>query len=520
MSAIIWGFLTRLAQVTIEASLTLVIGVVVAGILARMVGPAGTRKLFGHGWKGLFRGWLAGMLLPVCSLGVIPVAREMRRAGVPGGTVLAFVLAAPLLNPISFLYGLTLAEPTVILTFAAFSLVLSTLAGWLWDRVFAKDVEAVDASARAALADAEPLPQEGLRRVLAIFVTAAKELASRDLIFYAIGLIGSAMLAAIIPFSSLQGCMKRSDWYSPLFMTVIAVPVYASPLSGMMKIGLMFDHGNSIGAAFILFCLGIGSSLGTLAWLFTDFGARRILKWFVAYIAVIVALGYLSQPLLYDPRTVEMDHSHAFDDYSCPFSGSTDFNSVRSKVEEKFGPLERPAVYALITLIAAGTLLRRFDRSNRLERWLCTPSTATTHTKPKWDVKIPVPVLGGIAILGLIVFSVIGAYIYYPDRAQCLDTMQMLYADAATSVRTGKRDEAIRDLEHFDLVTRKLQVGEYLRTFSLTPEQTKEPEDFREAMEEVRDHLLKNDREKAKEAWLHAEKKYRDCKAAFPRQKP
>ena len=64
-----------------------------------------TRRLFGRGVRGAVRGWAIGMVLPVCSLGVIPVARELRRGGVPGGTVLAFVLTAPLLNPISFLYG-------------------------------------------------------------------------------------------------------------------------------------------------------------------------------------------------------------------------------------------------------------------------------------------------------------------------------------------------------------------------------------------------------------------------------
>jgi uncharacterized protein len=521
MEAIIYGFMLRIGQVAIEASLTLVIGVVVAGILRRMVGAAGTRKLFGRGWKGLFRGWLAGMLLPVCSLGVIPVAREMRRAGVPGGTVLAFVLAAPLLNPISFLYGLTLAEPHVILTFAAFSLVLSTLAGWMWDGVFARDVETADAHARALLADAEPAPEEGPRRILAVFVTAAKELASRDLIFYAVGIAGSALLAAMIPFASLQATMKGSDWISPLLMTAIAVPIYASPLSGMMKIGLMFDHGNSIGAAFVLFALGIGSCLGTLAWLFTDFGWKRVWKWFLAYVAVIVALGYISQPLLKDPRTVEMEHSHAFDDYSAPFPyGSSDWQSVQLNLEEKFGPLERPSVYAFLTLLFTGFALQWFDRRNAVERWLTAPSTQSKSSKPKWDVKIPGPVLGGIAILGLIAFSIIGAYVYYPDREQCLDAMQFVYVDAVTSVNTSKsRDEAIRDLERFDLITRKLQVGEYLRKLKLTEEQSKAPEELREAMEEVRDALLANDRDKAKENLAAVEKHYKEVKAAFPRAK-
>jgi hypothetical protein len=517
MTTIFWGFLLRFGQVAIEASLTLLIGAVVAGILRRMVGPAGTRRLFGSGASGLFRGWAAGMLLPVCSLGVIPVAREMRRAGVPGGTVLAFVLAAPLLNPISFLYGLTLAEPVVILTFAALSLALSTSAGFLWDRVFAGPSDAAESDELARKADAEPTPAEGPRRLLAVAVTAARELSGRDAVFYAVGLVGTAGLAAVLPFGSLQAAMHHSDPTAPLLMTGLAVPIFSSPLSGMMKIGLMFDHGNSIGAAFVLFALGIGTSLGTLAWLLTDFGWRRVVPWFLTYVGIILGMGYLAEPLLYDPRKAEIHHTHAFDDYSAPFpAGTGDPTVVRAKLAERFGPLERPAVYGLAGLVAAGLVVRRLDRTGRLERWLTADAA---RARPRWDVTVPGPVLGAVSLVGLVAFSVIGAYVYYPDRGQCRDQMAALYADTAVAVRTGKADEAIRHLEQWDLLVRKLEVGEYLREFGVTPDQSRTAEELREALEEVRDHLLAGDAAAARRAFDdEAEKAYRACKAAYARE--
>ena len=73
--SLFWAFVLRLAQAVIEASPTLLSGLLIAGILQRMVGPADTRRLFGGaGWKGIVRAWVLGMLLPVCSLGVLPVA--------------------------------------------------------------------------------------------------------------------------------------------------------------------------------------------------------------------------------------------------------------------------------------------------------------------------------------------------------------------------------------------------------------------------------------------------------------
>jgi uncharacterized membrane protein YraQ (UPF0718 family) len=513
---VFWSFGLRFGQAALDATLTLVIGVVTAGILRRMVTPAGTRRLFGTGWKGLIRGWLAGMLLPVCSLGVIPVARELRRSGVPGGTVLAFVLAAPLLNPISFLYGLTLAEPTVILSFAVLSLLMTTTAGLLWDKVFARSTDAGDSAARAAAADAKPTPAQGIRRILAVFATAARELSGRDLLYYSIGLAGTAALSAAIPTGALQHTMHYADPWSPLLMTGLAVPIFSSPLSGMMKIGLMFDHGNSIGAAFVLFSLGLGVCLGTLAWLLVEYGPRRVLPWFVSYVAVVVVAGYAADRLLYDKRKAELDHTHAFDEYSRPYTtGTIELPQLTlKKLGEKFGPLERPAFYGFLGLLAMGLVLRRVDRAGRIERWL---TRAPSTTAGRWDIRVPGPILGGVAILGLVAFSVVGAYVYYPDRDQCMDQMFAIYADASVAVKTGKTEEAIRHLELWEEIVRKLEVGTYLRKFGVTAEQSKTAEALREALEEVRDELLDQNLEGAQSRFKsEVEPAYRACKAAYP----
>lgn len=53
-----WSVLVRTGQIAIEASTTLLVGLLVAGVMRRMLGAEGTRKLFGgKGWKGLFGAW-------------------------------------------------------------------------------------------------------------------------------------------------------------------------------------------------------------------------------------------------------------------------------------------------------------------------------------------------------------------------------------------------------------------------------------------------------------------------------
>src|SRR4029077_4680637 len=100
------------------------------------------------------------------------IAREMRRAGISGGAILAFALTAPLFNPLSLLYGLTLSAPSVILSFAFCSMVVVTAVGAIWNRLL------------AGPAPAEPPPPPvayGLRRMASILVVAAREMVGPSL---------------------------------------------------------------------------------------------------------------------------------------------------------------------------------------------------------------------------------------------------------------------------------------------------------------------------------------------------
>ncbi len=44
----------------------------------------------GETLRSLPQSWFLGMLLPVCSIGVLPILREMKRAGVRAGAITAF----------------------------------------------------------------------------------------------------------------------------------------------------------------------------------------------------------------------------------------------------------------------------------------------------------------------------------------------------------------------------------------------------------------------------------------------
>ncbi len=508
MESIFWGGLTRIGQSAVEASVTLFVGLLVAAILRRMLGAAGVRRMFGgDGWSGLLRAWALGTLLPVCSLGVLPVAAEMRRCGLRTSTILAFLLSAPHLNPLSLLYGLTLSAPSVIITFALASLTLAVLGGAMWDWFF-------EPKQPHRQTGDEPMPTPGVGRLLAVFVNAARDSVSPLMGFVVFGVLATGLLAAAIPHGYLSTTMRHDDVRSPLLMAVLALPAYAGPLQGMMKIGAMFEHGNSVGASFVLFELGIGLNLGLVAWEMRSFGSGKIAIWLLLIIVATVGLGYAAEKPLYFAYE-EASHTHAFDDWTNPFPENVgDARLTLAKVAEKVEILEPVALVGLALLLLTGLTLRWVDPQGRLDAWLTRPA-AEDKPRSRWDVVVPGPVLGVVALIGLVAFSIVALFIYYPPPEQVIAEMGRVRAEVFSAVKSRNKEEGIRQLELWDLLTRKLQVGVFLRTGKLDPEDAKLAEQLRERLEDVRDALLAGDLQDADDKLRGIEQAYGPCKRAF-----
>lgn len=487
----LWGALLRFCQGAVAAIPTVMIGILVAAIFRIWLGPSGTRRLFGEsGIKSLICAWLIGMLLPVCSLGVIPVAMELRRAKLSGGTILAFALTAPLFNPISVLYGLTLSDPVVIITFSFCSLIIVTGCGLLWDRFFpASESQEVDAT--------EVVP-EGWRRLAATAVFGLRELTGPAMGYVVIGLLGVAVLSMILPYGSLQQSAEHDDPTAILFMTAIAIPAYATPMVAMVQLASMFAHGNSVGAAFSLLALGAGANVGLIAWMTQTYGWRRTTAWFGLLIVIVLGLAYGVDGPLYPQGVDPAGHTHAFDGYCTPFSSGTSnpMRSVWIELAKKTAPHEVVAMGLFAVGMLLAVILRWADPARRLEQWI--RSAPPIETK-KYDRTIPGPVLGVISLVGLVICSVAGCYLYYPSPHEIFEEMRAINAEVIYGARTGHWEIAKHWIPIYDDWSRKLEVSKFLRSGEVDAYHQFKGQVFREYLERLEHAVEDEDKDLAKE---------------------
>lgn len=96
-------FTTRFLGIFIEAVPFLLLGSLVSGLIEVFV-SRDTLIAFvpRNRYLAAVGGTFLGMIFPVCECGVVPVARRLYKKGLPVSVGIAFLLAAPFMNPIVF----------------------------------------------------------------------------------------------------------------------------------------------------------------------------------------------------------------------------------------------------------------------------------------------------------------------------------------------------------------------------------------------------------------------------------
>ena len=484
---ILFGGAVRVTQGFVFAAPTLLIGLLTAAILRFYLGNSGTRKLFGgNTLRSLPQSWLVGMLLPVCSIGVLPILIQMRRAGVKPGAMSAFALSAPLFNPLSLLYGLTLSRPAVILFFATGSLLVVTALGLLWDFLGRREEDSGDA----------PDPEAslmGLRRLAALFVQMTRHASGLPLALALLALFGLAVLSSALPYGSMQSSVERDDPLAPLTMMAVAVPVYATPMLAMSQLGMMFQHANSPGAAFTLLILGTGFNLATPCWFGKYYGWKPTLIWFVGLVSIVLAIAYgINRPLV-PPGVQPAGHTHAFDIYTNPIpKGHSDpWPTAIRAIEDQVDLAGLIASSLIGVLLAIGLILRAFGVTVcRLVE--TNQDLASEKTTSRFDVVVPARVVGATMLAGLVALSVVACYGYYPSTEECLEEIALARAECLTAANSGDKEHALFWLPVWEEWSRRLEIGTFIRNGELRRYQSMQGYLIRKKLE-LLEHELEHD---------------------------
>ena len=513
-----WSGVLRIAYAVVAAAPFLVAGMCAAGVLRGMVGAGRTRSILGVGhWSGPFRAWALGILLPICSLGALPVARELRRAGIPSGTVLSFVLVAPVLNPVSIIYGLSHIEPFTLVYFGAGTFVVSTGIGLIWNYCIA---EKQDVSPK----NLEVAPRNSIQRIAVAADTAARGLIGPVFADYALALLAVGFLGAFLPYGVMQTGMTRDNIFAPIIMGLVAIPVYVTPTDVMMHFGQIVRDGYSLGAAFALIVLGAGANVGVANWLRRDYGSRPLMLFVGLLIGTTLIIGFTADRTMIHGKATMEDHTHAFDA----------FTRLATVPEEDAGPAwviaevdasirrheasataEVGGLILLTVMMAAGLVLHVSGDRFRVDHLLHPSADAGDKSSPAWNPALTPRQLVAAIVVGVVALAVIGLYIFYPTPKDLLSEMSVIRVEAYDAVRTQDITEFRRRTTQWKRQIEKLPISLRIRGESVTETAEESLSEFFYALNTLDDYMATGRFAEAKMMKRYVEGLYRNCSEEF-----
>jgi HflK protein len=302
-------FLTRLLWETWavfkEASIFLLLGFMVAGLLAVLVPARTLVRFFGTGrirsvlWASAF-----GTPLPLCSCGVIPAALGLRRQGATKGATVAFLISTPEtgLDSISLTYALMDPILTVFRPVAAMVTgVIAGIATNFWGN--GKRVDGPDQAtpglethqagmpAQDAHTGGEQLPLRRHGPARRVFAYAFGELLDETSHWLVLGIVLSAVVAVVLPPSVVERYLG-GELTTMLLMLLIGTPLYICASSATPIAAALVLKGLNPGAALVFLLAGPATNLGTIVVLLRFLGRRIVAIYLASIVAVSLAAGY------------------------------------------------------------------------------------------------------------------------------------------------------------------------------------------------------------------------------------
>ncbi len=265
----------------------------------------GSMVRFFHGrtrFGQALRGTVAGLPLPICSCGVIPMYRSLIQARTPAPAAMAFLVAAPEVGWAAILLSLGLLGPEMtglrLAGAALLALGVGVLVGGLAERSRPQAEDAPADEARPPLGE----------RVRAGFRYGFGTVMDDTAPWIVFGLLVAAVLEPTLEADLLLGLPAGID---VLLATLIGLPLYVCASGSTPLVAVLLLKGLSPGAAVAFLLTGPATNVTTAGLLAQMHGKRVAGAFAAAMILLAVSLGLGTNAFLGEYRVAEaMPHHH------------------------------------------------------------------------------------------------------------------------------------------------------------------------------------------------------------------
>lgn len=267
----------------------------IVGLIQHFLPPEKVQKILGS-QKGYIVAALLGAVTPFCSATTIPFLKGLLRARVNFGSVMVFLFASPLLNPMIIgLLTVTFSIKVAALYFSV-ALVTSVIAGYVLEKmgcenqvkatVFEGHNESVSCSSSCgAKAKNDSMWVKVGKNTWFDFKSA--------LPYLAIGVAIGSVVYGFVPTDLISSVAGGDNLLAVPVAAVIGIPLYISAEALIPLSSVLLTKGMGMGALMALIIGSAGASLTEVILLKSLFRYQLIVAFLIVVLSMATSAGYL-----------------------------------------------------------------------------------------------------------------------------------------------------------------------------------------------------------------------------------
>ncbi len=298
----IYEFLSTLQHYVLEVLPALALGLFLSGLVHEFVPQDWVNKhLNQRGIRPLLYSTFAGIILPLCCFGSLPIAIGFRKKGVPLGPILAFLVATPATSITAILVTWRLMGISFTVYLCLSVVLISLTLGLIGNRLVFSPV-AHETEECPQCAEGEHINhrhhQKGIRnRIVSILSFGFLDI-MRDIgLELIIGLILAAAVASLAPIGTLiETYLSAGLGY--LFALIFGLVMYICSTASVPLVHALVSQGLNIGPGLILLLVGPVTSYGTILVIRKEFGTNALLVYLAVICSSALILGYIYSLIL------------------------------------------------------------------------------------------------------------------------------------------------------------------------------------------------------------------------------
>ncbi|MBI4773848.1 MAG: SO_0444 family Cu/Zn efflux transporter [Deltaproteobacteria bacterium] len=299
---VLYAILSESWRLLVDASVYMLFGMLMGGMLKVFLNPAAVSKHLGQGrFSSVFKAAFLGVPVPLCSCGVLPAAASLKRQGANKGAVTAFLISTPESGVDSIATSYALLDPIMTVARPVAAFVTAACAGILENLIESPKHTVADKPDLTCPVDGccsgvECPPEEHNRhhsfpeKIAAGIGFAFGDLWNDLAGWFLVGILLAGIIGALIPIDVLTHYLG-GGLPAMLLMLAMGIPIYICATASTPIAAALILKGVSPGAALVFLLAGPATNVTSLTVLMGVLGKRATAIYLITLSVLAVACG-------------------------------------------------------------------------------------------------------------------------------------------------------------------------------------------------------------------------------------